>query len=191
MMSILPLQRPRATWLCLLAVTLAGAGCQLPPNTPKELHAQVLDDFQSGGGMNREALARQAERYRLVHDWHAAGTLVSADDSFWASAALVTSDDPADLTLARDLALMAAELGDKRGFIVQAEATDRLLMIQAKPQRYGTQYVFEPVHQRWKLYPVDPLTSDIERRAFLIPPLAELMREVDKLNAALLVDEDE
>lgn len=184
-----PLPRHFATtWLCLL--TLVGVGCQVPPETAQELHAEVLDDFRSGGGMNREALARQTERYQLVHQWNTDGALVSADDFLWASAALVTSDSTKDLDLARELALMAAELGDKRGFTVQAEAADKLLVAQARPQRYGTQYIFEPVHQRWKLYPVDTLTSDIERRSMGIPSLAELLKNVEDLNEALRQNQD-
>jgi hypothetical protein len=177
-----------ATWLCLL--TLLGTGCQFPPETAQELHAEVLDDFRSGRGMNPEALARQDERYQLVHEWNAKGALVSADDFLWASAALVTSDATKDLDLASELALMAAELGDKRGFTVQAEAADKLLVAQARPQRYGTQYIFEPVHQRWKLYPVDPLTSDVERRSVGIPSLAELLQNVEELNDTLQKDKD-
>ena len=176
------------TWLCLLA--LLGTGCQIPPETAQELHADVLEDFRSGGGMNREALARQAERYQLVHEWNANGILVSADDFFWASAALVTSDATKDLVLASELALMAAELGAKLGFTVQAEAADKLLVTQARPQRYGTQYIFEPVHQRWKLYPVDPLTSDVERRSMGVPSLAELLQNVEELNDDLRKDKD-
>ena len=188
MRAHLPIQVVAAS-VCLL--TLVCSGCQIPPETPQELHAEVLDDFRSGGGMNREALARQTERYQLVHEWRANGTLVSADDLLWASAALVTSDAPKDLDLASELALMAAELGEKRGFTVQAEAADKLLVAQARPQRYGTQYIFEPVHQRWKLYPVDPLTSDVERRSMGIPPLAELLQNVEELNDALRKDKDE
>lgn len=181
--------RIAAIWLCPLM--LVGTGCQVPPETPQELHAEVWNDFGSGGGMNREALARQAERYQLVHEWNANGTLVSADDFLWASAALVTSDATKDLDLASELALIAAELGESRGFTVQAEAADKLLVAQARPQRYGTQYIFEPVHQRWKLYPVDPLTSDVERRSMGVPSLAELLQKVEELNDALRKDKDE
>ncbi|HIF40614.1 MAG TPA: hypothetical protein EYQ74_05905 [Planctomycetes bacterium] len=188
MRAHLPIQVVAASvWI----LTLVCSGCQIPPDTPQELHAEVLDDFRSGGGMNREALARQTERYQLVHEWNADGALVSADDFLWASAALVTSDATKDLNLASELALIAAELGDKRGFTVQAEAADKLLVAQARPQRYGTQYIFEPVHQRWKLYPVDPLTSDVERRSVGVPSLAELLQNVEELNEALQKDKDE
>jgi len=135
-------------------------------------------------------LDRQTARYQLVHEWHADGAIVSTSDYLWCAAALVTSDEVSDLKLAHELALKAAELGEARGFTVQAEATDKLLVRRGKPQRYGTQYVFETIHQRWKLFPVDPRTTDVERRSMGIPPLAELMGKVDAMNAEIRENRD-
>ncbi len=173
----------------VLGLTLALGACQLPPPTPSQLLAEVLEDFEGGGGLRSVSLERQTERYAMVHTWHAQGTLISAEDHLWSAAALVTSDKPADLVLAGELALLAAELGDARGFTVQAESTDKLLLSAGKPQRYGTQFIYEPVLERWKLYPMDATTSDAERRAMGVPPLAELMQRVNELNIGLRDDE--
>jgi hypothetical protein len=49
-------------------------------------------------------------------------------------------------------------------------------------QRYGTQYVYEPVLKGWRLYPIDPRTTDAERKAMGVPPLDELKKAEDLLN---------
>ena len=36
--------------------------------------------------------------------------------------------------------------------------------------------------EKWRLYPVDPRTSDEERRAMGVAPLSELLARTEKLN---------
>ena len=81
------------------------------------------------------------------------------------------------------LIIRAAELGEERGFTVQAHATDRRMVLRhERYQRYGTVIIYEPVLRRHQLYPVDPATTDAIRRTMGVPSLAELLVEVDALN---------
>jgi hypothetical protein len=59
-----------------------------------------------------------------------------------------------------------------------AAAYDRWLMYQGKPQKYGTQYVHDGVRHR--LWDVDPTTTDAERAAWKVPPLAEQLRKAEE-----------
>ncbi len=77
----------------------------------------------------------------------------------------------ADVWQAHALARRAAELGHRTN--LAAAAYDRWLLIQGKPQKYGTQYQWDGT-----LYPVDPAMTDEERAAWLVPPLAQLQTDV-------------
>ncbi len=66
--------------------------------------------------------------------------------------------------------MKGAELGHRAARWLAAAAHDRWLMRQGKPQKYGTQYVTEG--DRWRLWEVDPATTDQERKEWSVPPLA-------------------
>ena len=81
---------------------------------------------------------------------------------------------------ARELALKAAELGHLQlARWLAAAAYDRWLMLQNKPQKYGTQYRSDG--DRWKLWDVDPATTDAERAAWDVPSLAEALALAEEL----------
>jgi hypothetical protein len=52
-------------------------------------------------------------------------------------------------------------------------------MYEGRPQRYGTQFV--PYGVRHRLWDVEPATTDEERAAWAVPPLAEQLRRADEL----------
>lgn len=156
------------------------ADCAAP--NAERLYLTVRRDLEGVGGLDAAVLERQERRYAKFVSWSEEGLLETAEDHLWAAAALSTSDLTEHLTLAQALALKAAEMGEERAFTVQALATDRLLWKQGLPQRYGTQIVYEPVLQEWRLYEVDPLTTDEVRKAMGVPPLAELLANVEELN---------
>jgi hypothetical protein len=58
-------------------------------------------------------------------------------------------------------------------------------MFSGKPQWYGTQVEFMEVLTKWRLYPVDPRTTDEQRKTMGVPPLAELRASVDRINEKL------
>lgn len=67
----------------------------------------------------------------------------------------------------------AVELGYKKGKWLVASATDRLLQLQEKPQKFGTQIV-ETKSGKIKMYKVDSKTTDEERKKYDLPTLKEL-----------------
>lgn len=178
----LTLPFPRPFWALLL---LPALGCRSLPDTPEGIYRAVIGDLDSsrGKGLRQETLDHQTVRYERVLAWAEEGSLVTTDDYLFAALTLTTSDDPQHLIRAQELATRAAELGEDRGFTVQAHATDRLLVTRrARYQLYGTVIIYEPFLKRHQLYPVDPTTTDAIRRSMGVPSLAQLLVEVDTLN---------
>lgn len=139
------------------------------------LHASKNDDWWS----------RQNERLKTVRELVAAKQVQTATENLHAAVILVETDSESDLACAHELALTAAELGDPRGFRVAAEALDKLCVKRQLAQKYGTQYVYEPVLRAWRLYPVDPATTDGERAAMGVEPLEKLKAREAELNRAM------
>ena len=111
------------------------------------------------------------------------GELKTAEERFEAAVILVENDEPADLKLAEVLAQEAATGGEPLAPRVAAEAIDKQRVLAHEPQRYGTQYEWVAVLREWRLYSLDPNTTDSERRAMGVPPLAEIYEIEKKLNA--------
>lgn len=174
-------------WIRALALlTLVAGACHTTGADDLEsIYYDALADYSRDdgtGALHEDVLARQSERLAIARGLAADGALEKPQDYLFAAAILVTGDSIEDLLQAHELALHAAELGDDRGLSVAAEAVDKVALKHGIPQRYGTQYVFEPVLKRWSLYEVDPRTTDAEREAMGVPPLAELLARVDQLN---------
>ncbi|MCB9914770.1 MAG: hypothetical protein H6828_06415 [Planctomycetes bacterium] len=163
------------------------AACAVTPASLERMYASSVRE-RSGSpfaGLGDDYLERMSARRETVRGFLDAGSLETAEQHLYAAAILVSSDDEADLVLARDTALRAAELGETRGFRVAAEAIDKLAMQSGTPQRYGTQYYYEEVLSRWRLYPVDPNTTDTERQAMGVEPMAALLEREAQLNESV------
>jgi hypothetical protein len=164
------------------------ASCAAPPNTPRRLpimYTQAFKDLGKGNGMGefRESVReRQEERFVRVRELAAEDRIETGEQFRFAAALLAMSDNRLDLELAQELGKRGAELGDlpARWFI--AEATDKLLMIQGKPQKYGTQVNWIHVFSEYRLYKVDPATTDQQRAMVGLPPLADLQRLAEMRN---------
>ncbi len=74
-------------------------------------------------------------------------------------------------------------MGSKDSRWLAAAALDRWLMYQGKPQKYGTQFVADST--RWRLWDVDPSTTDAEHAANHVPSLQEQLQQVDIYTRAL------
>ncbi|MFT7668576.1 MAG: hypothetical protein ACI8X5_001270 [Planctomycetota bacterium] len=125
---------------------------------------------------------RQEERFVLVRGYIENGALITADDYIYAGAILSTSPFESDLVAAMASGLTAAEMGLDLGFRIAAESTDRFRMLRGEPQRYGTQYYYVEVLKQWRVYPVDPDTTDAERAAMGVESLAIMKDRVALLN---------
>lgn len=121
---------------------------------------------------------RDRGRRHRTNELIAAGALQTAEDYFHAARLFQHGDTPEDAWQAHTLALRACDLGSQPARWMAAAAYDRWLMYQGRPQHYGTQYVSDGRRQR--LWDVDPATTDEERAAWGVPPLAEQLRKAEE-----------
>jgi len=169
---------------CLLALA-ALASCSTTSTTLRGLAQDQRDDVLTPLKSSEDALALAQ---RLQERGDKARKLLGEKDAntaaahYYAALVFVQCQPEADLELAQKEALAAAELGEQRGFRVAAEAQDKLLLKRGTLQRYGTQFVWEPVLRAWRLYPIDPRTTDEERKAMGVPPLEQLKQQEAELN---------
>lgn len=115
----------------------------------------------------RDKARREAVMTLLVDGWPEA-----ADDLYAAAWVLNHGDLVEEAALGSRLAARAAELGRPGARWLAAAALDRSLMYAERPQKYGTNIVPDGVGYR--LWDVDPATTDAERLANDVPTLAEM-----------------
>lgn len=182
--------RTFALLLALAGAALATTSCRTA--SPSVRLERLFDDLQSDlssqpltAAEGEVWMARQKERIAKVHALLDAGEVASAADHLHAAVILVETDSERDLERARDVAREAGELGELKGFRVVAEAVDRLAVKRGVPQKYGTQYVYEEVLGKWRLYPCDPLTTEEERAAMGVGSMSEILAREAQLNAEL------
>jgi hypothetical protein len=171
--------------LVLAAAILAS--CSSPSTRLGRLYESLQADVaerRPGALPDPRIAERHAARAAEVHKMLDAGEITTPKERFQAAVMLIETNDPADLELAEKLAQQAAAGGEKLAPRVAAEATDKQLVLQHQPQRYGTQYEWVVALGGWRLYPVDPRTTDADRAAVGVPPLASLHEAEQKLNAA-------
>ena len=124
--------------------------------------------------------ARDLQRRQRVMEIAAANELYAAEDYYHAASILNHGDRQEDAQHAHSLALRASELGFRPARWLAAAAYDRWQMYQGKPQKYGTNYVYDG--KRDRLWEVDPQTTDEERAEWDVPPLAEQLRKAEEAN---------
>ncbi|TKC99014.1 hypothetical protein [Polyangium fumosum] len=103
----------------------------------------------------------------------------SAEDLFHAAWLFNHGDHPAEARRAHELAREAAERGFPQARWLAAAAYDRRCMYEGRPQKYGTQFVPDGVRHR--LWDTDPTTTDAERAAWDVPPLAAQLRRAEEM----------
>src|SRR6185295_13830822 len=123
---------------------------------------------------------RERDRQRRIRAAAILSTLAApaAADLYHAALLFQHGDLAEDAWRAYELAREAAERGEERARWLAAAAYDRWLMYQGKPQKYGTQYTNDGIRHR--LWDVDPDTTDAERAAWNVPPLAEQLRKAEE-----------
>jgi hypothetical protein len=171
--------------LLLILLLFLLAGCRTTSESLRNMYTNSLNERLNGSDfytLSEQYIERQETRLEFVRGFVREGKLVTAEDYLYAGALLSTSGFKDDLIAASASGLTAAEMGEDLGFRVAAEAIDKLKMHLGDPQRYGTQYYYVEVIQQWRLYPVDPATTDEERIAMGVLPLAELMAQAELLN---------
>lgn len=177
--------------LLTLLFAVSFLACSAPDPRPRTLYRDARRDLsrdRNTAAFTKKVRERMEERYDKVDTLFIEGKLVTAEDLLYAAALLVTSDDAADLDRAQTLAMESATLGDKRALPVAAEAEDKLLLMQGLAQRFGTQYAYQPSFGTWRLYAIDPTTTDEDRAFMGLPTLAEMEARTEQLNEEHLTD---
>jgi hypothetical protein len=127
---------------------------------------------------------RDAQRRQRVTAMIGEGLLTVGDDYFHAALIFQHGETLEDIWRAHELASTAASMGatssmgSKDSLWLAAAALDRWLMYQGKPQKYGTNFV--PDGKRWRLWDVDPSTTDAERAANHVPLLQEQFKQAER-----------
>lgn len=88
-------------------------------------------------------------------------------------------DDPDEAKLAHELASVAARRGHGPARWLAAAAYDRWCMYDGRPQKYGTQFV--PDGERYRLWDVEPATTDAERAEWDVPALAAQLARAEEM----------
>lgn len=179
----------RSKYLVLLLLLPVVACNATRPPSPRVLYRSARRDLardQHTAGFTAEVKERMEVRYRKAVALYESSLLSTAEDLLFTAALLTTSDNSSHLELAEVLANQSASMGEKRAFPVVAEAVDKLLLKRGMPQRYGTQYAYQPALGRWRLYAVDPATTDEDRAYMGLPSLKTLQERVEPLDESQL-----
>jgi hypothetical protein len=89
----------------------------------------------------------------------------------------LVSISPENYLLAHELTKSAFEAGDKSVAYMTAVTYDRYLLYTEGYQKYGTQRVNDELTGEEIWAPIDPNTSDKERKKYNVPPLSELLKK--------------
>lgn len=175
--------------LLLLALLISPYGvAQTEPNTQlKAAYEQDQEDRKLGSF----SLYRDAQRIKLVKTLLEQKKLNSAEDYYYAALILQHGQDSDDYKQAMSLAKKAVQLkpSHKQARWLACAAEDRYLHSIGQPQVWGTQFVgaFE-----YSLEPFDRhAKTDQERIANHVPPLQEILRQLQVMNNALTEEQSE
>jgi hypothetical protein len=169
----------------LLGIFGLLSACQTPA---RELASMVdanrrdLSALEGTAGLGVGVHRRVARRVQRARELVAGERPASPEACLDGARLLVRSDRAADLALAEELGLLAADGGLEVALPIVAEAVDRQLLIGDRPQRFGTVFVWVPVLKEWRLYDMDPLTTDADREAMGVPSYRELLDREKTLN---------
>ena len=128
----------------------------------------------------QQVLQRDRARRQRVEELVTGEMVQAPEDYFHAAMVFQHGEGLDDFWRAHELARRGAELGHPDCRWLAAAAYDRWLMNQGKPQKYGTQYSSRD-DEPYRLWDVDPTTTDEERAAWNVPPLAEALQQAEEL----------
>lgn len=112
-----------------------------------------------------------------------ADKIVSADDYYYAAMIMQHGDKPDDYVLAHLFACAAAQRGNKDAIWLSAASFDRLMVSMDKPQYFSTQFHARKGESYVVQKPKNTtLLTDVVRKAFNVPTLAETDERLNKLN---------
>ena len=127
----------------------------------------------------RQLRERDSLRRERVTEIIQTETMLTSRDCYHAAMIFQHGETVGEIWQAHVLAKRAAKQGFRPARYLVASSYDRWLMYQGKPQKYGTNMV--PDGKRYRVWDVDPETTDEERADLDVPPLAELHRKAEEL----------
>jgi hypothetical protein len=136
---------------------------------------------QLGHEQLQQVLQRDRARRQRVEELVGSEALQTSEDYFHAAMIFQHGETLDDFWQAHELAKRGSELGHPNCRWLIAAACDRWLMNQGKPQKYGTQYTSRD-NEPYRLWDVDPTTTDEERAAWNVPPQAEALQQAEELS---------
>jgi hypothetical protein len=114
---------------------------------------------------------RNAERRQRVQQIVTTTPSLEPADFYYAALVLHHSGGLDEVWHGHELARRSAETGYRPARWLVAATFDRWLMYQGRPQKYGTQIV--PDGRRFRVWDVDPETTDADRIAWDVRPLVQ------------------
>ncbi len=148
----------------------------------RRLYEEEREDTR-GYERGESFLATQARRALLQHRLNALPNyLTKAEDFFHAAFLMQHGEELGHWWKAHELAHKAAELGEQKARYLVAASLDRWLMRQGRPQKYGTNGIWDGRLGRWRVWDYNPTTTDEERVQWAVPPLAELLSRIEYMN---------
>lgn len=102
-------------------------------------------------------------------------------DYFRAGVVFMHGQKMDDLKTAQKFARLGVRRGYPRCLRIDALATDRLLVLQGKPQLFGTQF-HRSGNGRWELFPYNLHTTDEHRKRYKVQSLQKLKNIVEYFN---------
>ena len=136
---------------------------------------------QSDTEQLQQVLQRDRARRQRAAELMGSEALQDPEDYFHAAMIFQHGETLDDYWQAHELARKGSELGHPNCLWLTAAAYDRWLANQGKPQKYGTQYISRD-NEPYRLWDVDPATTDEERAAWNVPSLAEALQQAEKLS---------
>lgn len=142
-----------------------------PPTAPRDFFV----------GMEERDLRRRTR----VLEIHNADQLRTGADFYHAAMVLQHGTAPGDYLLAHELSMVAIARGEPRGRWLAAASLDRFLVSIGRPQRFGTQSLFDAAKQEYQLHPVEEGVTDAVRRELGVPALADIRERQEESNRAI------
>lgn len=130
-------------------------------------------------------VARDTKRARCVRELIKNNDIKTGADYYNAAMIFHHSQKRTDHKNALELAEKSVALRYQKAKWLYAAITDRNLIMRNKLQKYGTQFFRKNANAPLELLPYDPNTTDEERAQFNVPPLAETLQHIEKMNGRM------
>jgi len=125
---------------------------------------------------------RDAKRKTQVKELIKKDQLITGKDWYQATMIFHHSDNIKDLNLALSLVKKSFDKKYEKAKWLFAAVTDRILMKENKPQKFGTQFFRKNNNSPWVLYKINPKITNKERKEYNAPTIRQMEKLVKKLN---------